>query len=138
MKLLGLMTASLLFMLISPLANASFNLNVRIGQLVGNQIIEVNKTIQAEYDKEIIISSEGLKNKIVLNLKKFSNVLVNGNKISPVQIDMKLVNEMQKIIGRTQTVTSFYNRSAKFAVPSSGVASDSADINVSLNFEETN
>jgi hypothetical protein len=64
--------------------------------------------------------------------------LVNGNKISPIQVDIKLVNEMQKIIGRPQTVTSFYNRSAQFAVRSSGIPSDAADINVSLNFEETN
>jgi hypothetical protein len=138
MKLVKFITITFLLTFIAPLANASFNINVKIGQLVGNKIVEVNKTIQAEYNKEIVISSAGLKNKIVLNLKKFSNVLVNGNKLSPVQVDMKLVNEMQKIIGRTQTVTSFYNRSAQFAIPSSGIASDAADLNVSLNFEETN
>lgn len=138
MKLFRLITASLLFMLISPFANASLNLNVKIGQMVGNELVEVNKTIAADYDKEIVISSEGLKNKIVLNLKKFSNVLVNGNKISPVQIDMKLINDMKKIIGRPQTVTSFYNRSAQFAVRSSGIATDAADLNVTLDFEETN
>lgn len=138
MMLLRLIAASVLFVFISPVAKASFNLNIKIGQLIGNQIIEVNKTIRAEYNKEIIISSEGLKNKIVLNLKKFTNILVNGNKINPVQVDMKLVNEMQKIIGRPQTVTSFYNRTAQFALRSSGIATDAADINVSLNFEETN
>ncbi|MGZ3788964.1 MAG: hypothetical protein ACXVLQ_10590 [Bacteriovorax sp.] len=133
-----LIAASLLFMMVSPLARASLNLNVKIGQLVGSHLIEVNKTIAADYNKEIVISSEGLTNKIVLSLKKFSNVLVNGNKISPVQIDMKLVNEMKEIIGRPQTVTSFYSRSAQFAVHSSGVPTDSADLNVTLNFEETN
>jgi hypothetical protein len=138
MKLFRIITTSFLLMLISPLASASFNLNIKIGQLVGTQIVEMNKTIEADYNKDIIISPEGLKNKIVLSLKKFSNVLVNGNKISPIQVDIKLVNEMQKIIGRPQTVTSFYNRSAQFAVRSSGIASDAADINVSLNFEETN
>ena len=138
MKLFRIITTSFLLMLISPLASASFNLNIKIGQLVGTQIVEMNKTIEADYNKDIIISPEGLKNKIVLSLKKFSNVLVNGNKISPIQVDIKLVNEMQKIIGRPQTVTSFYNRSAQFAVRSSGIASDVADINVSLNFEETN
>jgi hypothetical protein len=138
MKLFRIITTSFLLMLISPLASASFNLNIKIGQLVGTQIVEMNKTIEADYNKDIIIRPEGLKNKIVLSLKKFSNVLVNGNKISPIQVDIKLVNEMQKIIGRPQTVTSFYNRSAQFAVRSSGIASDAADINVSLNFEETN
>lgn len=138
MKLFRLITASLLFTLISPIASASLNLNVKIGQLVGTQLVEVNKTIAADYNKEIVISSEGLKNKIVLNLKKFSNVLVNGNKISPVQIDMKLINEMKKIIGRPQTVTSFYNRTAQFAVRSSGIPTDTADLNVTLDFEETN
>ena len=125
-------------MLISPLAKASLNLNVKIGQLVGTQIVEVNKTIAADYNKDIVITSAGLKNKIVLSLRKFSNVLVNGNKINPVQIDMKLVNDMKMIIGHPQTVTSFYNRSAEFAVRSSGIPTDAADLNVSLNFEETN
>ena len=138
MKHLKLISALLFLTLVSPLANASFSLDVKIGQLVGDQVIEVNKTIQAEYNKEIVITAEGLKNKIVLNLKKFTNVLVNGNKISPVQVDMKLVNQMHNIIGRPQTVTSFYNRTAEFAVRSSGKASDVADINVSLKFDETN
>lgn len=138
MKQSTIITASLLCMLFSPMAKASLNLNVKIGKLVGSQLVEINRTIAADYDKEIVISSDSLKDKIVLNLKKFTNVLVNGTKISPVQIDMKLVNEMQKIIGRPQTVTSFYNRSAQFSMSSTGVPSDTADIKVSLNFEETN
>lgn len=129
---------SLLFMLASPMANASLSLNVKIGKMVGDQLVEINRTIAAEYGKEIIISSDSLKNKIVLHLKKFSNVLVNGKRISPVQVDMKLVNDMEKIIGTTQTVTSFYNRTAQFSVRSNGKITDAADMNVSLNFEETN
>lgn len=136
MKLCKLIMIGVLTAAISPVTYASFNLNVKIGQLVGSQVIEVTKTIQADYNKEITISADGLKNKIILNLKKFSNVLANGNKIAPVQVDMKLVNEMEKIIGRPQTVTSFYNHSAQFAISSSGVPSDVADINVSLNFDE--
>ena len=138
MKLYNLIFTILIWFSLAPVASASLNLNIKIGQMVGSQIIEINRTVASEYNKEIIISPEGFKNKIILNLKKFSNVLVNGNKISPVQIDMKLVNEMKKIIGKTQTVTSFYNKSAEFAVPSTGIASDAADINVSLKFEETN
>ena len=138
MKLFTFIMTSLLILVFSPMASATFNLNIKIGQLVGNQMVEVNKTVKADYDKEIIVHSEGSKNKIVLNLKKFSNVLVNGNKISPIQVDMKLVNEGEKMIGRPQTITSFYNRTAQFALASSGVATDTADINVSLNFEENN
>ncbi len=138
MKQIRLVTTALLIMLISSIAEASININVKIGQLIGNQLVEVNKTISSEYNKEIVISPDGLKNKIVINFKKFSNVLVNGSKINPVQIDMKLVNEMKKIIGRPQTVTSFYNRTAQFAVRSSGIPTDVADLNVSLNFEEIN
>lgn len=120
------------------MVQASLSLNVKIGQIVGNQLIEINKTISADYNKEIVITPDGLKNKIILKLKKFSNVLVNGNKISPVQVDMHLVNNLQKIIGRPQTVTSFYNRTAQFAIRSTGVITDVVDLNVSLNFEETN
>ena len=138
MKLFTFIMTSLLILVFSPMASATFNLNIKIGQLVGDQMVEVNKTVKADYDKEIIVHSEGSKNKIVLNLKKFSNVLVNGNKISPIQVDMKLVNEGEKMIGRPQTITSFYNRTAQFALASSGVATDTADINVSLNFEENN
>ena len=125
-------------MLTTPIVQASLSLNVKIGQIVGNQLIEINKTISADYNKEIVITPDGLKNKIILKLKKFSNVLVNGNKISPVQVDMHLVNDLQKIIGRPQTVTSFYNRTAQFAIRSTGVITDVVDLNVSLNFEETN
>jgi hypothetical protein len=136
MKILRLLTASLIFMLVSPIAKASLNLNVKIGQLVGSELVQIDKTIAADYDKEIEITSAGLKNKIILSFKKFSNVLVNGKKINPVQIDMKLVDEMKKIIGRPQTVTSFYNRTAQFAVRSTGIPTDMADMSVSLNFEE--
>ena len=133
---------SFLFLLlipaVTPVAMASLNLNVKIGQVVGNKIVEVNKTIKAEYDKDIVISSDDLKNKIILNLTKIGNVSANGSKMSPVQIDMKLMNKMQKIVGRPQTVTSFYNRTAQFAVQSSGVAGDAKDLKVSLDFEEKN
>ena len=142
MKLLHSIKMSFLFLLlipaVTPVAMASLNLNVKIGQVVGNKIVEVNKTIKAEYDKDIVISSDDLKNKIILNLTKIGNVSANGSKMSPVQIDMKLMNKMQKIVGRPQTVTSFYNRTAQFAVQSSGVAGDAKDLKVSLDFEEKN
>lgn len=138
MKILRMTAAALFFMILSPFAKASLNLNVKIGQIVGSQIIEINKTISADYNKEIVIAPEGLKNKIVLSLRKFSNVLVNGKKINPVQIDMKIVDEMKKIIGKPQTITSFYSKSAQFAVPSTGVAADPRDLNVTLHFEEAN
>lgn len=138
MKLFRMITAALFFMVLSPFAKASINLNVKIGQIVGTQMIEINKTITADYNKEIVIAPEGLKNKIILSLKKFSNVLVNGKKINPVQIDMKLVDEMKKIIGKPQTITSFYSKSAEFAVATSGQPSDQSDLNVTLHFEEAN
>jgi hypothetical protein len=119
-------------------ALASINLNVKLGQMIGDKVVEVNQVYKAEYGQEVVISSNGLKNKIILNLKKFSKILVNGNKISPVQIDMRLVNEMKKLVGRPQTVTSFYNHTAQFAVPTSGIPTDKADLNVSLSFEELN
>ena len=57
MKLIHSIKVTFLFFLLSPVAMASLNLNVKIGQVVGNKIIEVNKTIKAEYNKEIVISS---------------------------------------------------------------------------------
>jgi len=138
MKNFRMLMAALFFMIVSPFAKASLNLNVKIGQIVGSQIVEINKTISADYNKEIVIAPEGLKNKIVFSLRKFSNVLVNGKRINPVQIDMKIVDEMKKIIGKPQTITSFYSKSAQFAIPTNGQPQDQSDLNVTLHFEETN
>lgn len=137
MKIFAVATA-LTFMLGSSMASASLNLNIKIGKIVGNQLVEVSKTVMADYNRDVVISSSGLKDKIVLNFRKFSNVLVNGKKISPIQVDMKLVNKMQKIIGRTQTVTSFYNRTAQFLVNSSSNITKTTDLNITLKFEEIN
>lgn len=137
MKLITLITF-LIFTLNSPLILASLNLNIKIGKMVENQLVEVRKTVVTDYNRDVVIISGGLKDKIVLSFRKFSNVLVNGKKISPVQVDMKLVNKMQKTIGRTQTVTSFYNRSAQFSINSTGSLTKATDLDISLEFEEIN
>ncbi len=108
-------------------AGAEITLNVKIAQVVDSQTVESVKSISANYNQDIVISETGLKNKIVINLKKFKNILVNGTKINPVQIDMKVVDSSKKTVGKTHTVTSFYNNSAQFTFP---------DRNVSLNFQE--
>ena len=139
MRKVGLFLLALAFSTISSEVSAAISIRVKIAQVIGTQTIETVKTISTNYNQDIVIVPEGLKNNIVLNLKKFKNILVNGNKINPVQIDMKLVNGMKKIVGKPQTVTSFYNQSAQFNVASNGqLTPDSADINVSLNFEEIN
>lgn len=120
----------------TPKAYSQINLNIKIDQVVGSKTVEIVKTITGNYNQDIVIMPEGLKNKIVLNLRKFQNILVNGNKINPVQIDMKIINDMKKVIGKPQTVTSFYNKSAEFNISSSGLKADNADLNVKLNFEE--
>ena len=124
--------AGLLFILclsiFSPKAYSEINLKVKIAQIVGSKTIETVKTISANYGQDIVILPEaGITNKIVLNLKKFKNILVNGNKINPVQVDMRIVDDLKKGLEKTQTVTSFYNQSAQFESP---------QMNVSLNFEE--
>lgn len=112
----------------SPKAHSEINLKVKIAQIVGTKTVETVKIISANYGQDIVILPEGsLTHKLVFNLTKFKDILVNGNKINPVQIDMKIINEMKNIIGKTRTVTSFYNQSAQF---------DSPSMNVSLNFEE--
>ena len=124
--------AGLLFILclsiFSPKAYSEINLKVKIAQIVGSKTIETVKTISGNYGQDIVILPEaGITNKIVLNLKKFKNILVNGNKINPVQVDMRIVDGLKKGLEKTQTVTSFYNQSAQFESP---------QMNVSLNFEE--
>lgn len=138
MKLIKLIPLFFLLIFILPVAQASFDLNVKIDSIVGNEVVKIHKRIRADYNKEIIITDENLKNRLVVNLKRFDSIRSGRGSVSPVQVDIKLINEMQKIIGRPQTVTSFYNHTAQFAVHSSGSPSGPADINVSLNFEETN
>ncbi len=108
-------------------AYSQINLNIKINQVVGSKTVEIVKTITGNYNQDIVIASEGLKNKIVFSLRKFKNILVNGNKINPVQIDMKMVDEARKVIGKPQTITSFYNKTAEF---------NASDLNVKVNFEE--
>ena len=108
-------------------AYSQINLNIKINQVVGSKTVEIVKTITGNYNQDIVIASEGSKNKIVFSLRKFKNILVNGNKINPVQIDMKMVDEARKVIGKPQTITSFYNKTAEF---------NASDLNVKVNFEE--
>ena len=116
------------FSLISFDVSAEINLSIKIGRLVGTETIETVRKFSAQYNQDIVVVPEGLKNKLVFNLKKFKDILVNGNRINPVQIDMKMVNETKEMVGKSQTVTSFYNNSAQFDV--------SNGMKVSLNFEE--
>ncbi len=113
-----------------------FNLQVTINQLKGTEIIETVKNITAKFNEDVIIEQLGFKNKIILKLQKFKNISVNGTKINPVQVDMTLINELKQIIGKPQTITSFYSQSADFRIASSGKISDRADLDVSLKFSE--
>lgn len=135
MKSIRLSLCFLFLSFMSFSASAEINLNIKIGQVIGSKTIETVKTISANYNQDIVIMQEGLKNKIVINLKKFKNILVNGSRINPVQIDMKMIDSTKKVIGKPQTITSFYNNTAQFNVQNS-ITSDSGDVNVSLNFQE--
>ena len=135
MKSITLSLWALFFSLISFSANAEINLNIKIGQVIGSKSFETVKTVSAKYNQDIVIMQEGLKNKIVINLKKFKNILVNGSRINPIQIDMKMIDSAKRVVGKPQTITSFYNNEAQFNVQNS-ITSDTGDVNVSLNFQE--
>lgn len=135
MKSIRLSLCVLFLSFMSFTARSEINLNIKIGQVIGSKTIETVKTISTNYNQDIVVMQEGLKNKIVINLKKFKNVLVNGTRINPVQIDIKMVDAAKKIIGKTQTITSFYNNEAQFNVQNS-MTSDSGAMNLSLNFKE--
>lgn len=135
MKSIRLSLCILFLSFMSFSAKSEININIKIGQVVGSKTIETVKTISANYNQDIVIMQEGLKNKIVINLKKFKNILVNGSRINPVQFDLKMVDAAKKIIGKPQTITSFYNNTAQFNLPNS-TTSETGDVNVSLNFQE--
>lgn len=119
-------------------ARASLNLDVTIERKVGSQVVATSKTISTNYNQDVVITDDGLKNKIILKLKKFSNINVNGAIHHPVQIDLKMIDDMKKLVGKPQTITSFYQQSAQFKMASNGLISDASDVKVSLNFREIN
>lgn len=129
MKGLAIFLSAVCFFVISFSASATVQLNVKIGRVVGKKTIETVKTYSVNYNQDVIIQAEDQKSSIVIRLKKFQNILVNGAEINPVQIDMKVLNEIQEIVGVPQTVTSFYKKSAEFKGPGLKVALDFEDNN---------
>lgn len=115
---------------------AAINLNVKIEKMVNNQLVEVSKNISSDYNKEIIIQDESLQGKIILTLKKIKNVLVNGTKIEPVQINLQAINTQKKNDPKIQTITSFYKKEAKFVVSSDSEVHSPMEVN--LEFNEVN
>lgn len=135
MKSIKLSLLALFFSFMSFPVHSEINLNIKIEQVIGSKSFETVKTVSAKYNEDIVIVQKGLKNRIVINLKKFKNILVNGSKINPIQIDMKMIDSAKKVVGKPQTITSFYNNEAQFTVQNS-ITSDTGGVNVSLNFQE--
>ncbi len=121
---------------ISLSVSAEINLNLKIGQIIDFKKVETIKNFSVKFNQDIIINQPGLKNTIVINFKKFENVLVNGNSINPVQIDIKIIDSKKKIIGKPQTITTFYNNEAQFNIRNSSY-SDSGEVSVRLKFQES-
>lgn len=115
---------------------ASVSLNVKIGQMINNQFIEINKTLSVDFNKEVIIQDDSFKDKIVLTLRKIKNVLANGVKIEPVQINVRMIGNDKKETSSSQTITSFYTNEASFKIASNQRLKNALAIN--LNFSEVN
>ena len=126
----------ILFVFWSTSSFSAVNLNIRIAQMINNQLIEVRKTISSDYNKEIVITDNTLQSKIILTLKKFKNVVVNGNKIEPVQINVKTLDLKNKPLNKSQTITSFYSKEAKFKI--ADLTSVRSDLDLKLEFTEIN
>ncbi len=127
---------SLLIIFVCLYANMSFaqiNLNITFLQLIDGKKVLTTKTIRSEYDKDIVLTHEIVKEQIVLNLKKVRDVVMNGSIIKPVQVDLRLVGADEKLIGKPQTVTTFYTKAAQFSIP--GIGKEKW-LNLSVNFQE--
>ena len=127
--------SALILIFMSLNVSAEINLNIKIGQVIDSKKVETVKTFLVDYSEDIVIKQRGLKNTIIINLKKFKNVLVNGVNINPIQIDMKMVDSSKKTVGKPQTITTFYNNEALFNIQNS-LYSDSGDVSVLLKFRE--
>ena len=135
MKKIKISLCALALSVMSLNVSAGINLNIKIGQIIDSKKIETIKTISINYNQEIVIMQDGLKNRIVISLKKIENILVNGIKINPVQIDIKMIDSSKKTVGKPQTMTTFYKNEALFNIRNS-VYSDNGDVNVLLKFQE--
>lgn len=136
MKSISQMILVLIAVIYSTTGFAAINLNVKIEKMVNNQLIEVSKNISSDYNKEIVIQDETLQGKIILTLRKIKNVLVNGAKIEPIQINLKAINLEKKSDAKIQTITSFYKKEAKFVVSSDTEVHNPMEVN--LEFSEVN
>jgi hypothetical protein len=136
MKSISQMILVLIAVIYSTTGFAAINLNVKIEKMVNNQLIEVSKNISSDYNKEIVIQDETLQGKIILTLRKIKNVLVNGAKIEPIQINLKAINLEKKSDAKIQTITSFYKKEAKFVVSSDSEVHNPMEVN--LEFSEVN
>ena len=114
--------------------SAEINLNIKIGQVIDSKKVETVKNVLVKYNQDIVVIQPGLKNTMIINLKKFGNILANGANINPIQIDIKMVDSSRKTIGKPQTITTFYNNEALFNVRNS-LYSDSGDVSVLLKFQ---
>jgi hypothetical protein len=119
-------------------AAATISVDVKIEQKVDGNIIVSNQRISSDYNEDIVLTGAGMENKIILKLQKITQIKASGSSINPVQIDLKLIDDAQKLVGKSHTVTSFYNQSAEFNLPSNGDIENGTDLNVSLNFKENN
>lgn len=123
---------------VSGQCSEALNLHIKIHQGIGEKKSETIKTISARFNEDVVIGHHGSGNKIIVNLKKVDQINVNGNQLKPVQIEMMLVNDLKGIVGKPQTVTSFYRQTAQFALPSVSTIPDGSSLNVFLNFKEVN
>ena len=134
MKIVRLCAFVLTF--ISLNVSAEINLNIKIGQIINSKKVETIKIVSVRFNQDTVVLQPGSKNKIVINLKKIENIIVNGNSINPVQIDIKMIDSKKKTIGEPQTSTSFYNNEAHFNIRNKSY-SDGGEVSVRLKFQET-
>jgi hypothetical protein len=129
----------IIIFLVSFLSNSAFcalNLNIKIGTMVNNKLVEVTRSLSSDYEKEILIEDESFKDKIVLTLKKIKNVLANGTKIEPIQISIQTFDPTNKLNTRSHTITSFYSKEANFKIAS--IKENQKEILFNLQFNEVN
>ncbi len=130
MKKLKLLSLTL-FSFLSFHARAELSLDIKISKRNGDKTFQIIQNMKANFNQDIILNHSELKEKIVLNFKKFKNISVNGSKINPIQVDLKTLDNKQNQVGKVKTVTSFYRGEAEFSGESSGEV-----WSVNLNFKE--
>lgn len=78
----------------------------------------VSREVETQYNRDVTYIDQNAQRKYVFRISPVRTLKVNGQNINPVQFDLKVYDQNEKLITRPQTVTTFYRPEANFTIAS--------------------